>query len=105
MATYREFTEWAERNGTSLSPAFERRTRSYLGLDRVDEVVVFPVVSLALYEGERLRAVFPCSDGDRTYTVPDCLDAFERGDADWVAQFEGVTVDRTTPRLDAGIEV
>lgn len=104
LATYREFAEWAERNGYSLSPAFERRTRAYVGLDRVDDVVVFPVVSLAVYEGQRLRAVFPCSDGEETYAVRDCLDAFERGDPDWLARFEGITVDRTGPRLAPGLE-
>ena len=104
IATYREFADWADRNDHSLAPAFERRTRSYLGLDQVDDVVVFPVVSLAVYEGEHLQAVFPCSDGDQTYTVPDCLDAFERGDDGWVEQFDAVTVDRTEPRLDAGLQ-
>lgn len=104
IATYREFEDWADRNEHSLAPAFERRTRSYLGLDRFDDVVVFPVVSLAIYEGERLQAVFPCSDGDETYSVLDCLDAFERGDADWIEQFDAVTVERTEPRLDAGLQ-
>lgn len=104
VETYREFDDWATRNGHSLSPAFERRTRSYLGLDHVDDVVVFPVVSLAIYDGEELQAVFPCSDEDETYSVPDCLDAFERGDTDWIGQFDTVTVERTEPRLDAGLQ-
>ncbi|WP_226021533.1 HTH domain-containing protein [Halomicrobium salinisoli] len=100
VETYVEFADWAERNGYSLGPAFEQRTRSYVGLDRVDDVVVFPVVSLAVYEDDRLRGVFPCSDDERTYRVQDCLEAFERGDADWLAQFDAVTVDRTEPRLE-----
>lgn len=104
IETYREFAEWAERNDHSLSPAFERRTRSYLGLDQVDDVVVFPAVSLAIYEGEDLQAVFPCAHDEETYSVPDCLDAFERGDTDWVEQFDSVTVERTGPRLDAGLQ-
>ncbi|MCU4799698.1 hypothetical protein OB920_04860 [Halobacteria archaeon HArc-gm2] len=104
IETYLEFAAWADRNGHSLGPAFERRTRSYLGLDQVDDVVVFPVVSLAVYEDERLQAVFPCSDGDRAYTVRDCLDAFERDDAEWLDQFDAVTVDRAEPRLDAGLQ-
>ncbi len=103
LATYREFDEWADHNGYSLAPAFECRTRSYLGLDSVDDVVVFPVASLAVYEDDGLRAVFPCSDEETTYTVGDCLDAFERGDDDWLAQFDAVTVERTEPRLDAGL--
>jgi hypothetical protein len=105
LATYEEFRDWAERNGHSLEPAFERRTRSYVGLDRVDEVVVFPVVSLAMYDGSQLKGVFPCTDEDRTYTVGDALEAFERGDADWLAQFDSVTVGRTQPWLEPGVDV
>ncbi len=101
LATYEEFADWAARNGFSLSPAFERRTRSYVGLDRVDEVVVFPVVSLAVYEGRRLRAAFPCSDGERVYGVEDALDALATGDEGWLDRFDPVTVDRTGPRLAA----
>jgi len=103
LATYEEFADWADRNGSSLEPAFEHRTRTYVGMDRVDEVVVFPVVSLALYDATALQAVFPCSDGEHVYTVGDALDAFERGDEAWLAQFDTVTVDRTEPWLDAGV--
>lgn len=103
LATYDEFADWAERNGFSLEPAFERRTRSYVGLDRVDEVVVFPVVSLAIYEDDELQAVFPCSDGSENVTVLDCLDALEAGDFGWFSRFDSVTVDRSEPHLDSRI--
>jgi hypothetical protein len=73
-------------------------------MDQVDEVVVFPIVSLALYDATQLQAVFPCSDVEHVYTVGDALDAFERGDEAWLAQFDTVTVDRTEPWLDAGVE-
>ncbi|MFB6307720.1 MAG: HTH domain-containing protein [Haloarculaceae archaeon] len=106
VETYEEFADWARRNGYSLEPAFERRTRSYVGLDRVDDVVVFPVVSLAMYEADQLQAVFPCTDEDgESYTVQDCLEAFERGDADWLAQFDAITVDRAEPRLKSKLAV
>ncbi|MFC7076357.1 HTH domain-containing protein [Haloarcula halophila] len=105
LATYEEFRDWADRNSHSLEPAFERRTRSYVGLDRVEDVVVFPVVSLAMYDGSQLQGVFPCTDEDRTYTVGDALEAFERGDADWLAQFDSVTVGRTHPWLEPGVDV
>lgn len=103
IETYREFADWAERNGYDLGPAYEQRTRGYVGLDRVDDVVVFPVVSLAVYEGTDLQAVFPCTDGAVTYRVQDFLDAIERGDAEWLSQFEAISVDRTTPLLEAGL--
>lgn len=104
LATYEEFADWADRNGSSLEPAFERRTRTFVGMDRTDDVVVFPVVSLAIYDEKSLQAVFPCTDAELTYTVGDALDAFERGDEEWLAQFDTVTVDRTEPWLDAGVE-
>ena len=104
LATYEEFRDWAQRNGSSLEPAFERRTRTYMGMDRVDDVVVFPVVSLAIYDDTTLQSVFPCTNDDHTYTVGDALDAFERGDEEWLAQFDTVTVGRTEPWLDAGVD-
>ena len=45
LDTYEEFRAWAEENGYSLEPAFERRRRSYIGTDVVNEVVVFPTAS------------------------------------------------------------
>lgn len=102
LETYREFREWADANGYTLEPAFERRQRAYLGANAVHEVVVFPVTCLAVYGGNDLVAVFPCSDEDGTvhFTVQDCLDAFEAGEEDWFEQFAPVTVDRVEPRLD-----
>ncbi|MEA5387462.1 HTH domain-containing protein [Haloarculaceae archaeon H-GB11] len=101
LATYEEFREWARRNSYSLEPAYQRRTRAYMGTDVVHDVVTFPVVSLAVYDGDDLSAVFPCADGDLNYTVQDALAAFEDGRIDeWLARFETVSVDRTEPLLE-----
>ena len=96
-------SEWARENGYSLEPAFERRQRAYVGTDVVHDVVVFPLVSLAVYEGTDLRAVFPCSgeDSDLHFGVRDCLAAFEDGDEGWLERFSPVRVDRVEPRLTA----
>jgi phosphate transport system permease protein len=77
------------------------------GLAGTTAVVLYTtvVVPLAIYDDRTLQAVFPCTTGEHTYTVGDALDAFERGDEDWLAQFDTVTVDRTEPWLDAGVEV
>ncbi|WP_246391718.1 HTH domain-containing protein [Halosimplex pelagicum] len=101
LATYEEFGEWASENGYRLEPAFERRQRSYIGSDAVHDVVVFPMASLAVYEGSDLQAVFPCADesGEINFSVQDCLEAFESGETDWFEQFAPVTVDRASPRL------
>jgi hypothetical protein len=105
IAVYEEFDDWATRNGFSLEPAFEKRKRAYMGLNRVDDVVVFPVIALAVYDGAAIRGVFPCTDADRAYAVGDALDAFERGDVDWLTQFDAVTVDRTEPLLQPDAEL
>jgi len=101
LATYEEFGDWANENGYRLEPAFERRRRSYIGTDAVHDVVVFPMASLAVYEGSDLQAVFPCADetGEINFTVQDCLDAFESGEREWFDRFATVTVDRASPRL------
>jgi hypothetical protein len=101
LETYEEFREWAVENGYQLEPAFQRRNRSYIGTDVVDEVVVFPMVSLAVYDENDLKAVFPCADesGEIHFSVQDCLAAFEREDTDWFEQFAPISVDRASPRL------
>lgn len=98
LDAYGEFAEWAETNDLSLDPGFQRRTRSFVGIDDVEEVIVFPAVALALYEEGDLRAVFPCTDEERTYTVESALAAFERGDEDWFARFDSLEVDRAESR-------
>ena len=100
MDTYEEFREWAASNGVSLEPGFQPRTRSFVGMDDVEEVVVFPVVALALYDADHLTAVFPCTDAGRTYTVESALAAFERGDRDWLTQFDPMRVEHAEPRLE-----
>jgi hypothetical protein len=94
---YDAFTTWAEANGLSLEPGFQRRTRGFLGTEGLEDVVVFPVVALTVGDTRRLCAVFPCTDGSRTYTVDDALSAFERGDADWFARFESVRTEHVGP--------
>lgn len=103
IETFDTFEQWAEHNGFTLEPAFRRRTRTFLGSDREQDVVVFPVVSLALYEGDALQAVFPCSDADgsRHHSVIDCLRAFEARHWEWFDQFRSVTVDRDEPLMEA----
>jgi len=99
--TYREFRDWAEANDFELEPAFDVRPRYVPGSTEVRDTVVFPVIALAIYEGEELRAVVPSRDEFGHYTVPEALEGFERGDLDrWLSRFTGVTVDRRAPHLE-----
>ena len=52
------FESWAAGRNASLYPFFEERTRGSLLTDGAETVVVLPVLCLAIYEGERLEAVF-----------------------------------------------
>lgn len=73
---YETFRRWSGNHGVSISPPFERRTvTSLVGQSR--EVLTVPVLCLAVYEGDDLCGVYPCTDGARTYTVTEYLDAYE----------------------------
>lgn len=73
------FRSWADGEGYTLRPAFDRHgTISLLGHQPVTEIRV-PTVCVAVYEDDDLQCVAPCSDGDRTYTVEECLTALEAG--------------------------
>jgi hypothetical protein len=74
---FRRYEEWAEHRGVSVSPPFETRTRTSIVEEDGVEVLVTPVLCLALYRDERLVSVFPHSDADETYTVDRVLDRLE----------------------------
>jgi len=76
--TVETFRSWADRHGYDLEPAFDRReTPSIIGR-RAAEVRV-PTACVAVYADGDLQCVAPCADGDRVYTVTDCLARLEDG--------------------------
>lgn len=77
---YRRYEEWAERRGVTVSPPFETRTRSSIVDEDGVEVLVTPVLSLALYRDERLVAVFPHAEDEEDSTVDAALERLERGE-------------------------
>lgn len=74
-----EFREWAARNGVSIDSFFQRRHLSSLITDEETEVIVFPLICLAIYEDGDLRSVAPCVDDGRPFSVNDHLDVLEAG--------------------------
>jgi len=68
-----EFRAWADREGHSLEPAFGRCERSTMVSAERREVIRLPLQCLAVYAGDRLVGVFPCSTGSGTETVADCI--------------------------------
>lgn len=75
--THASFDDWARRHGVSLAPFFDTRECHSSITGESHTALVLPVMSLAVYEGDRLSAVFPHADEDRSYTVTEALDALE----------------------------
>lgn len=74
---FQRFEAWADRLGVTVRPPFETRTRTSLVEDDGVDVLVTPVLCLALYRDERLVSVFPHSEDEETYTVERALDRLE----------------------------
>lgn len=76
--TVAEFTRWADVHGCTLRPAFDWRSAESEDADeRRSGRVVTPLITLAVYDGERLRAVYPHVDDDDVNTVHDGVEALE----------------------------
>jgi hypothetical protein len=72
-----DFETWADEQSVNVHPPFERKTVSPLVGDSREEVVL-PMMTLAVRDDDGLVGVYPCSDGNRTWSVLDYLDACER---------------------------
>ena len=73
------FREWADRREVTVEPPFEVRTRSSIVEEDGVDVLVTPVLCLAVYRDERLVGVYPHSDGEETYTVERALERLQDG--------------------------
>lgn len=77
--TVKSFQTWADREGYTLQPAFTRRETSSMLSSRSTTEITVPIMCLAVYEDSDLCCVAPCSNGERTYSVEQCLAALEAG--------------------------
>lgn len=67
------FQEWADRADVSLGPGFDTRTCYSFDTGRRRHYRVFPAFVLAVYEGDRLQAVYPHVDDD-PHSVPEGIE-------------------------------
>lgn len=74
---FESFQEWASRAGVSLGPGFDTRTCYSMETGRRRHYRILPAFVLAVYEGTRLRAVYP-HVSDAPTTVPEGLEALRR---------------------------
>lgn len=81
-----EFTRWADEHGCTLRPAFDWRSTETTDAGHERQQVVTPLITLAVYDGGRLQAVYPHVDDGVVRTVHDGLDGLEstigKGDAE-----------------------
>jgi len=76
LETIDRLEQWAADHGLSLRPPFETRTSSLL-VGGSEEVLLTPMLLLAVYEDGELVGVYPCTDGQYTWTVTEFLDGLE----------------------------
>lgn len=89
VATFERLETWADDHGVSVRPAFDVRTLSTL-LGRERELLTLPMMCLTVSAADELVGVFPCRDGDgRTWTIDDCLNAYELASEEAAATSNG----------------
>jgi hypothetical protein len=76
VSTFGRFQDWASEHGLSVEPPFEVRQVSPL-LGASYRVLRLPVMALATHADDELAGVYPCTDGERTTTIPAFLAAYE----------------------------
>ncbi|WP_459192172.1 HTH domain-containing protein [Halosimplex sp. J119] len=87
-----EFKQWALSNNVSLESFYQRQTVDNDVTDEPYTAMVLPVMGLAEYDGEELRHVAPCTDGDEVHTIMDRLDRLERGEPAAIEQSNDVSI-------------
>ena len=76
--TVAAFRRWATEQGCTLRPAFDWRSgESEDGRGGSNGRIITPLITLAVYDEERLRAVYPHVDGDDVRTIHDGVEALE----------------------------
>lgn len=70
-----EFEEWASERECTLRPAFEWRSAEPGDEGKRRGRIVTPLITLAVYTGEELQAVYPHVDGDELDTVHDGVES------------------------------
>lgn len=73
--TVAEFKQWADAYGYTLRPAFDWHSTD--SAETGNGQIVTPLITLAVYKGEHLKAVYPHVDGDEVNTIHDGVEALE----------------------------
>lgn len=77
VQVFQEFESWAHDNDVSIQPFFDRAEYESSLSGDTGEIVTFPVMCVSVYEDDELTAVYPCSNGQGSHTVHECLHELE----------------------------
>lgn len=72
-----EFAQWADEHDCTLRPAFDWRSADSPTEDHTRQQIITPLITLAVYTGTHLQAVYPHMDGDEVYTIHDGIEVLE----------------------------
>lgn len=87
----RTFERWADQHDRDIQPSFDVRTADSSITGQSDELLVLPVMCVAIYHEGKLVDIAPCRDGKSIRTVQDALDAIAA---------EDVPIPKSGPRGD-----
>jgi len=79
---YLAFSRWARDRGVRLRPSFSTRECYAADTGELCDWLVFPAITLAVYDEGDLVAVYPHADGDDYRSVADGLSALARDSSD-----------------------
>lgn len=93
---FESFSQWADRAGVDIQPPFETRTRKSMVTGAETDLLVLPLICLALYDDAGgIVGVYPHSADGETYTVEDAIAKLRTGEVP-------VPLSETTTRLEWG---
>ena len=76
---FERFEQWADERGVSVTPAFRERTVTSSVTGKAKDVLVTPMLCLAVYQDDQLQAVFPHTDGEETVTASEAIATLRTG--------------------------
>ncbi|QPV62967.1 hypothetical protein I7X12_20020 [Halosimplex litoreum] len=89
---YLSFAQWARDRGVRLRPFFATRECYAADTGELCDWLVFPAITLAVYDEGDLVAVYPHADGEEYRSVADGLSALAGGSGDLVGDHGSVAL-------------
>ncbi|WP_338728703.1 HTH domain-containing protein [Haladaptatus sp. DJG-WS-42] len=76
LSHYAEFDSWAHDHNVSLAPYFNVHESHWFTGEDTSELI-FPMLCLAVYDGDELVDVFPHTEGDHAVSISEFIDRLE----------------------------